>query len=71
LRYFVPQLRDAFFDGILHEDRLAETSEREIQELVRAHATPENDPLRHCFHPVAAAISPNNPSLYALSLKPR
>jgi hypothetical protein len=24
LRYFVSQLGDAFFDGVLHDDRLAE-----------------------------------------------
>jgi hypothetical protein len=27
-RYFLSQLRDAFFDGILHRDRLAEHAER-------------------------------------------
>ena len=28
LRYFVPQLRDAFFDRILHDDRLAPVTGR-------------------------------------------
>jgi hypothetical protein len=43
LRYFVSQFHDAFFDGILHDDRLAEPSEREIQNIVRARGIPETE----------------------------
>jgi hypothetical protein len=41
LRNLLPQFHNALFDRILHDDRLTEPSEREIQNMVRARGTPE------------------------------
>ncbi len=52
LRYFVPQLRDSFFDGILHDDRLAPHSGRiTVKELA---STPTNAALRVNLVSIAA-----------------
>jgi hypothetical protein len=65
LRYFLSQFHYAFFDGILHDDRLAEPSEREIQKNRSRSRHTRNAPPRHSFRPVAT--SPNNRSLYTFS----
>jgi hypothetical protein len=52
LRYFIPQLRDAFFDRILHDDRLApQTGRITVKELA---STPTNTALRVNLVSIAA-----------------
>jgi hypothetical protein len=66
LRYFVPQLRDSFFDGILHDDRLApHTGRITVKELA---STPTNAAMRVNLVLIAARSCNPNCLLFCASL---